>query len=101
MKNMLFVLGILMTLAAPGSARAQFTSRAGGYTIITPGRPPSFVNPNYNGGYTVIAPEQPPTFINRNFNGGYTVIQPGQPPTFINPTNPLYPSRSHRGAGYE
>jgi hypothetical protein len=44
------------------------------------------VNPSYNGGYTEITPGEPPTFINRNFNGGYTAITPGEPPTFINPT---------------
>ena len=78
-------------LAAPGLANAQYPGQQHGYTIITPGEPPTFVNPNFNGGYTAITPGESPTFIDRSFNGGYTVITPGQPPTFINPTSPLAP----------
>jgi hypothetical protein len=91
MKSRLLILAAAMSLAAPALAHAQYLGRDTGYTIITPGAPPTFVNPNYNGGYTVITPGAPPTFINRNFNGGYTVMTPGQLPTFVNPTIPSYP----------
>jgi len=92
MKSTLLILAVLMSLAAPALAHAQYLGHDTGYTIITPGEPPTFVNPNFNGGYTTITPGRPPTFINRNFSGGYTVITPGEPPTFINPTTPSYPS---------
>jgi hypothetical protein len=81
-----------MSLALPALARAQSLGNNTGYTIITPGEPLTFVNPNHNGGYTVITPGQPLTFINPSFNGGYSVITPGKPLTFINPTFPSYPS---------
>ncbi|MBF6567737.1 MAG: hypothetical protein IVW54_02540 [Candidatus Binataceae bacterium] len=88
MKSARLMFATVMILAAPALARAQYLGRGTGYTVITPGGPPTFVNPNYNGGYTAITPGAPPTFINRNFNGGYTVITPGEPPSFINPTTP-------------
>lgn len=91
MKTMLLML-VATVLAAPTLASAQYLGQESGYTIITPGEPPTFVNPSYNGGYTEITPGEPPTFINRNFNGGYTAITPGEPPTFINPTIPSAPS---------
>ena len=91
MKTMLLVF-VATLLAVPSLALAQYPGQQGGYTIVTPGEPPTFVNPNYNGGYTAITPGEPPTFINRSFNGGYTVITPGQPPPFINPTIPYEPS---------
>jgi hypothetical protein len=90
MKTILLIL-FAAVLATPTLARAQYAGQESGYTIITPGEPPTFVNPNYNG-YTAITPGEPPTFINRNFNGGYTVITPGEPPTFIDPTVPSAPS---------
>ena len=93
MKPMVVIL-VAIVLATPALARAQYCGRDGGYTIIKPGEPPTFVNPNFNGGYTAITPGEPPTFINRSFNGGYTVITPGEPPTFVNPTIPLAPSTS-------
>ncbi|MHB8382988.1 MAG: hypothetical protein ACYDC3_11715 [Candidatus Binataceae bacterium] len=93
MKNLVAILTAFVSLLAPRAAMAQFSSPATAYTIITPGRPPSFVNPPFGGGYTVISPGQPPTFISRSFHGGYTVIKPGAPPTFINPANPSYPGR--------
>ena len=91
MKRMLLILAAML-LAAPALARAQYSSHDSGYTIVTPGKPPTFLNPNYNGGYTAITPGAPPTFINRNSNGGYTVLTPGEPPTFVNRTIPAYPS---------
>jgi hypothetical protein len=90
MKTIVLML-IATALTTPTLARAQYVRQESGYTIITPGAPPTFVNPSYNG-YTAITPSQPPTFINRNFNGGYTVITPGEPPTFINPAVPSAPS---------
>ncbi|HVA69068.1 MAG TPA: hypothetical protein VNF45_07115 [Candidatus Binataceae bacterium] len=81
-----------MVLAVPVLAQIQYAGHGTGYTIVTPGEPPTFVNPNYNSGYTAITPGAPPTFINRSFNGGYTVLTPGEPPTFVNPTIPSYPS---------
>jgi hypothetical protein len=98
MKTMLLVF-VATLLAVPSLALAQYPGQQGGYTIITPGKPPTFVNPNYNGGYTVTTPGQPPTFMNRTFNGGYTVITPGEPPTFINPTIPSAPSLPAFGGG--
>jgi hypothetical protein len=81
---------ILAFVAAPHSAKAQGWSQnpyGGGYTVTTPGQPPTFVNPNaYGGGYTATTPGGPTTFINPNpYGGGYTVTTPGQQPTFINP----------------
>jgi hypothetical protein len=93
MKRMLLILAA-MALTVPTLASAQFLNPESGYTIITPGEPPTFVNPNYNGGYTAITPGEPPRFIDRSFDGGYTVITPGRPPTFIKPTIPSYPKFS-------
>ena len=97
MKRILLIL-VALALAAPTMASAQHLNQESGYTIITPGELPTFVNPNYNGGYTAMTPGEPPTFINRSFNGGCTLITPGQPPTFINPTIPSYPNLSPFGA---
>jgi hypothetical protein len=45
-------------------------SPSAGYTIQTPGQPPTFVNPNpFGGGYTVTTPGQPSTFIQPNRYG--------------------------------
>ncbi|HLK82888.1 MAG TPA: hypothetical protein VKT99_15545 [Xanthobacteraceae bacterium] len=93
MKPMIVIL-VGIVLAAPTVAHAQNWRPQSGYTIIKPGEPPTFVNPNFNGGYTAITPGEPPTFINRSFNGGYTVITPGEAPAFINPTIPLAPRTS-------
>lgn len=101
MKSTPLMLAALMSLAAPALAHAQYRWPQSGYTIITPGAPPTFVNPNYNGGCTAITPGAPPTFINPNFNGGYTVITPGEPPTFVNPTFPSYRGRSSFGADHD
>jgi len=98
MKPMLVIL-VGMVLAAPTLARAQYWGRESGYTIIKPGEPPTFVNPNFNGGYTAITPGEPPTFINRSFSGGYTLITPGEPPTFITPTVPSAPRVPKFGEG--
>ncbi len=98
MKTTMFVF-VITLLVAPSLALAQYPGQQGGYTIVTPGQPPTFVNPNYNGGYTVTTPGQPPMFMNRTFNGGYTVIAPGEPPTFINPTIPSGPSLPVFGGG--
>ncbi len=89
MKTIVIVVAVV--LAVPALAHAQNWGRPGGYTIITPGAPPTFVNPSLNGGYTAITPGQPPTFINPSLNGGYTVITPGRSPTFIDPTIPQIP----------
>ncbi len=91
MKPMLVILVGIVLLAARTVAHAQNWRPESGYTIITPGEPTTFVNPNFNGGYTAITPGEPPTFINPSFNGGYTLITPGEPPTFINPTLPSPP----------
>src|SRR5579883_1847583 len=93
MKTTLLVL-VTTLLTVPTLAGAQYLGQHQGYTIISPGEPPTFVNPNFNGGYTAITPGEPPTFINRSFNGGYTVITPGEAPAFINPTIPLAPRTS-------
>ncbi len=98
MKTTLLVF-VATLLAAPSLALAQYPVQQGGYTIITPGKPPTFVNPNYNGGYVVTTPGRPPTFMNPTFNGGYTVTTPGEPPTFINPTFPLSPGTPVFGGG--
>jgi hypothetical protein len=63
MKPMLVIL-VAIVMAAPTLARAQYWGRDSGYTIIKPGEPPTFVNPNFNGGYTAITPGEPPAFIN-------------------------------------
>jgi len=61
-----------------------------GYTVMSPGQPPTFINPNpFGGGYTVTRPGQTSTFVNPNpIGGGYTVTTPGRPSTFINPNYP-------------
>lgn len=92
MKSTRLMFAAVMSLALPALAHAQYLGNSTGYTIITPGEPLTFVNPNYNGGYTVITPGKPLTFINPSFKGGYTVITPGKPLTFVNPTVPSYPS---------
>ena len=78
-----FAIG-LSAIVGGGPAFAQNN----GYTITTPGQPPTFVNPNIGGGYTEITPGRSPTFINPNMGGGFTVITPGQPPSFIRPNIP-------------
>jgi len=98
--RMMLLIVVATALAAPTLARAQHLGQERGYTVITPGEPPTFVNPNYNGGYTAITPGEPPTFINPSFNGGYTIITPGEPPTFINPTIPSAPSMPAFGEGH-
>lgn len=93
------ILTVFLSLLTPRVATAQTPVPATGYTIITPGRPPSFFNPTSNGGYTVISPGQPTTFISRTFDGGYTVIKPGSPPTYVHPIIPLYSNRPLFGEG--
>ena len=92
MKSMLLIITAVMMLAGLALAQAQNTGPGTGYTIVTPGAPPTFVNPSFNGGYTAITPGAPPTFINPSFNGGYTIMTPGKPLTFVNPTMPSYSS---------
>ena len=58
---------------------------AQGYIINTPGRLPTYANPNYGGGYTINTPGQLPTTVNPNYGGGYTVNTPGRLPTTISP----------------
>jgi hypothetical protein len=62
MKSRLLIIAAAMSLAAPVLAHARYLGQDTGYTIITPGAPPTFVNPNYNGGYTVVTPGAPPTY---------------------------------------
>src|SRR5579875_2959922 len=63
MKTTLLVL-VTTLLTVPTLAGAQYLGQHQGYTIISPGEPPTFVSPNFNGGYTLMTPGQPPTFIN-------------------------------------
>ncbi len=78
--KILLILAVL--LLWPPLAEAQWPNRNPGYTIITPGQPPTFVNPNGAGGYTAITPGYPPTFVNRT-PMGWTILTPGRPPTWI------------------
>jgi hypothetical protein len=78
MGRLFAALGLAVAFASAASAQ--------GYTINTPGQPPTFVNPSGNGGYVVSTPGRQPTFVNPTGNGGYVAQTPGQNPTFINPT---------------
>jgi hypothetical protein len=73
-------LNLCWIASSAGSLHAQ-----SGYTITTPGRPPTYVNPTPGGGYTVMTPGQLPTYVNPNPGGGYTVMTPGQLPTYVTP----------------
>jgi hypothetical protein len=73
--------GFTFYLISVGMAAAQ----TGGYTIQTPGRPPTNVNPLGNDRYIIQTPGQPPTNVSPLGNDRYIVQTPGQPATVINP----------------
>jgi hypothetical protein len=54
-------LNLCWIASSAGSLHAQ-----SGYTITTPGRLPTYVNPNPGGGYTVMTPGQLPTYVTPN-----------------------------------
>jgi hypothetical protein len=66
------------------SAYAQQNPYYRGYTVTTPGQPPTFVNPNrlWRGLHRY------DPWTTTELGGGYTVTTPGQPRAFIDPNNP-------------
>jgi len=80
MKNAMGFFAVL-ALLIPGSVLAQ------GYTIQSPGGPPTYVTPQFGGGYVIQAPGQAPSYLTPSFGGGYVHQAPGQPPTYIQPNS--------------
>lgn len=93
--------GVLTLLAVACLCSSTAHSQMGGYTVMTPGQPPSVVTPNPSpfGGYTVATPGQPKTIVTPNaLGGGYTVATPGQPKTIISPNSYGDPGDNNPGS---
>ncbi len=81
------------------SSSAILAQNVGGYTVMTPGQPPTVVSPSaFGDGYRVMTPGQPLTTVSPNASGGYTAMTPGQPLTIISPSSYGDPGNSNHGS---
>jgi hypothetical protein len=83
----ILIIAAVFALGAGAASAEQlrtFGTPDRGYTVQTPGHPPTYVTPTPGGGYTFQTPGQLPTYATPNIGDGWHILQqPGRAPTYM------------------